>query len=73
MYTDQTGKFAYLSSKGMRYIIIEYHTKTNYILSKPTRNRKKSQMLKIYKKIIMRMKTSGLGTKRHVLDNGKSK
>ena len=53
----------------MRYIIIAYHTNENYILFEPMRNRIKSQMLKIYKKIIMRMDTAGLGTKRCVLDN----
>ena len=29
MYSDQTGKFLYLPSKGMRYIMISYHTDAN--------------------------------------------
>ena len=37
------------------------------------RNRTESQMLKTYEKIIMWMKTAGLGTKKHVLDNDISK
>ena len=28
-YSDQTGKFPYLSIKGMSYIMIEYHTNEN--------------------------------------------
>ena len=69
----QTGKFPYLSSKGLRYIMIAYHTNENYIFSYPIRNRTESQMLKIYKKIIMQVNTAGLGTKNHVLDNEISK
>ena len=73
MYSDQTGKFMYLSSKGMRYIMIAYHTNENYIFSEPMRNRKESQMLKTYENIIMWMKTAELVTKKHVLDNDISK
>ena len=29
MYSDQTGKFMYLSSKGTSYIMIAYHTDAN--------------------------------------------
>ena len=68
MYSDQTGKFLYLSSKGMWYIMIAYHTNANYIFSDPMSNRTRSQMLKTYEKIIMRMKMAGLGTKKHVLN-----
>ena len=53
----------------MHYIMIAYHTDANYIFSEPMHNITKLQMLKIYEKIIMRMKTEGLGTKNHVLDN----
>ena len=73
MYSYQTGKFTYLSSKSMMYIMIVYHTNENYIFSYPIRNRTESQMLKIYKKIIMQVNTAGLGTKNHVLDNEISK
>ena len=73
IYSDKTGKFLYLSRKGMRYIMIAYHTDANYIFSEPMRNITELQMLKIYKNIIMQMKTSGLGTKKHALDNKVSK
>ena len=73
MYSDKTGKFLYLSRKGMRYIIITFHTDANYIFSKPMRNRTEAQMLQAYENIVMRMKTAGLGTKKHVLDNEISK
>ena len=73
MYSDHTGKFTYLPSKGMRYIMIAYHTNANYIFSEPMRNITEYQMLKTYKKIITRMKTAELGTKKHVLENDISK
>ena len=69
MYSDQTEIFPYLSGKGMRYIMIAYHTDANYIFSEPMRNRTEYQMLKTYDNFIMWMKTSWLGTKKHVLDN----
>ena len=53
MYSYKTGKFLYLSRKGMIYIIILYHIDAKYILSEPMRNKKKPQMLKTYKNIIM--------------------
>ena len=57
----------------MMYIMIAYHTNVNKIFSKPMRNRTESQILKTSKNIIMWMKTTGLGTKNHVLDNEISK
>ena len=73
MYSDKTEKCPYLLSKGMKYIMIAYHTDENYIFSKPMRNRTESQILKTYENIIMRMKTAGLGYKNHVLENDISK
>ena len=69
MYSYQKGKYLYLSSNGLRYIMIVFHTNSVYILSEPMRNRIESQMLNIYRNIIMHMKTEGLGTKEHVLYN----
>ena len=73
IHSDQTGKFPYLSSKGKRYIMIAYLTNANYIFYEPTSNRTESQVLKEYENIMMQMKTEGLGTKNHVLDNEISK
>ena len=69
MYSYQTGKFTYLLRKGMRYMMIAYHTNANCIFSETMRNRTEPQMFKTYEKIIMQMKTTGLGTTKHVLDN----
>ena len=69
MYSDQNGKFPYLSSKGMRYIMIAYLINVNYFFSNTMRNITESQMLQTYDKIIMWTKMVGLETKNHVLDN----
>ncbi|KAL7529406.1 hypothetical protein ACHAXR_002951 [Thalassiosira sp. AJA248-18] len=69
MYSDQTGKFPYLSSRGMRYIMVAYHTDPNYIFAEPMRNRTERQMIDAYNKIVKKMKAGGLGIKHHTLDN----
>ena len=69
MYSDQTGKFPYLSSKGNRYIMVAYHTDANYIFQEAMKNRTESQMIKTYQIIVERMKNAGLSIKKHILDN----
>ncbi|KAL7530484.1 hypothetical protein ACHAXR_003518, partial [Thalassiosira sp. AJA248-18] len=69
MYSDQTGKFPYLSSRGMRYIIVAFHTDPNYIFAEPMRNRTERQTIEAYDKIVKKMKAGGLGIKLHILDN----
>ncbi|KAL7535015.1 hypothetical protein ACHAXR_006213 [Thalassiosira sp. AJA248-18] len=69
MYSDQTDKFPYLSSRGMRYIMVAYHTDPNFIFAEPMRNRTERQMIKAYNKIVKKMKAGGLGIKLHILDN----
>ena len=39
IYTDQTGAFPTISSKGFRYVFILYHYDTNSILAEPIWNR----------------------------------
>ncbi|KAL7526429.1 hypothetical protein ACHAXR_001484, partial [Thalassiosira sp. AJA248-18] len=69
MYSDQTGKFPYLSSRGMQYIMVAYHTDPNYIFAEPMRNRTERQMIDAYNNIVKKMKAGGLGIKLHILDN----
>ncbi len=69
MYSDQTGKFPYLSSKGMRYVMVAYHSRTNYIFVKPMKNWSEDQMILTYQKIFERMKEAKLGVKKLILDN----
>ena len=39
MYTDQTGKFPYVSSNGSKYIMIMYDYDCNAIMSTPLRSK----------------------------------
>ena len=38
MYTDQTGKFPYVSNNGAKYIMIMYYWDCNVIMSTPLRS-----------------------------------
>ena len=69
MYSDQTGQFLYLSSKGNRYIMVAYHTDANYIFMEPMKNRTELQMIAAYQRISKRIIDGGLGVKKHILDN----
>ena len=73
MYTDQTGKFPYLSSKGNRYVMVGYHIDANYIFQEPMKNRTERQMIATYQRIVKRMQDGGLSIKKHILDNEISK
>ena len=69
MYSDQTGKFPYLSSKGNRYIMVAYHTDANYMFQEVMKNRTEGQMNKSYQIIVEHMKNAGLSIKKYILDN----
>ena len=45
VYSDQTGSFPYLSSRGFRYIMIMYDYNMNAILSLPLRSKSGSEQL----------------------------
>eukprot|EP00804_Cyclotella_cryptica_P001906 CCRYP_007349-RB/>CCRYP_007349-RB protein AED:0.31 eAED:0.31 QI:0/-1/0/1/-1/1/1/0/639 len=69
VYTDQTGKFPHLSSRGHRYQMILYHTDSNSIWVEPTKNRTEGELILAYTRALSRMRACGLSPKRQVLDN----
>jgi hypothetical protein len=69
IHTDQTGAFPFTSQRGNRYIIVAIHLDANYIFVEPMRNRSKKEMIRAHEKIINRMRSAGLGIKKHMLDN----
>jgi hypothetical protein len=73
IHSDQTGAFPYTSQQGNCYVMIAIHLHANYIFCKPMKNRPEEEMIKVYQKIINRMKVAGLGLKTHRLDNEASK
>ncbi|KAL7537341.1 hypothetical protein ACHAWF_005737, partial [Thalassiosira exigua] len=69
IYTDQTGQFPYLSSKGNRYIMVAVHIDANYIAMEPMKNRTEEQMIEAYNRVVTKFKEAGLSMKKHILDN----
>ena len=69
IYTDQTGAFPCISSRGNRYVFILYHYDTNAILAEPIQNRTATELLRAYKLLLQKLKNSGYAPKLHILDN----
>jgi hypothetical protein len=69
IHTHQTGAFPHTSQRGNHYIMVAIHLDVNYIFAKPMKNRTEGEMIRVYQKILNRMKASGLGLKKQVLDN----
>jgi len=73
MFTDQTGKFPYLSSRGNRYQMILYHVDSNSIWVECTKNKTEGEMILARSRALIRMRACGIIPKRQVLDNEASK
>ena len=69
IFTDQTGKFPHLSSRGNRYQMILYHVDSNSIWVEPMKNRTEGEMIKARALALGRMKLCNIQPKRQVLDN----
>ena len=73
MYTDQTGGFPTMSSRGNRYQMILYHVDSNSIWVEPTKNKTEGEMIAARSRALDRMRACGIKPKRQVLDNEASK
>jgi hypothetical protein len=69
IHTNQTGAFPHTFQCGNHYIMVAVHLDVNYIFAKPMKNRTEGEMIRVYQKILNRMKVAGLGLKKQVLDN----
>jgi hypothetical protein len=69
IHTNQMGAFPHISQCSNRYIMVAVHLDANYIFAEPMKNRTEGEMIRVYQKIINRMKAAGLGLKKQVLDN----
>jgi hypothetical protein len=49
--------------------MVAVHLDTNYIFAKPMKNRTEGETIRVYQKILNRMKAAGLGLRKQVLDN----
>ena len=62
------GAFSHTSQHGNRYIMVAVHLNANYIFAEPMKNRTEEEMIRVYQKILNRMKAAGLGLRKQVLD-----
>lgn len=73
IYTNQMGKFPYLSSWGNHYIMVGIHIDANYIYVEPMKTRTKEQFVETYERMVSQIKRDGLKIKKQVLNNEVSK
>jgi hypothetical protein len=73
IYTDQTGRFPVVSSKGNKYIMILYDYDSNAILAKPLKDRTAPELLKAFQFMEQELVVRGLKPKLMKLDNEESK
>jgi hypothetical protein len=69
VYSDQTGNFQYVSSKGNNSLVIMYDYDSNAILAEPISNRKAATILAATKKMHNILRSKGRGPQLHILDN----
>jgi hypothetical protein len=73
IYTDQTGRFPVVSSKGNKYIMILYDYDNNAILAQPIKDRTAPELLKAFQVMEQELVARGLKPKLMKLDNEASK
>jgi hypothetical protein len=73
IYTDQTGRFPVVSSKGNRYIMILYDYDSNAILAQPIKDRTYPELLKAFQVMEQDLMARGLKPKLMKMDNEASK
>ena len=73
IYTDQTGRFPVTSSRGYKYIMIDYDYDYNNILAEPIKSRTSLHIKNAYQTMRKLLCRRGLTPKTHVLDNECSK
>jgi hypothetical protein len=73
IYTDQTGRFPIVSSKGNKYIMILYDYDSNAILAQPIKDRTAPELLKAFQIMEQILVARGLKPKLMKFDNEASK
>jgi hypothetical protein len=69
IHTNQTGAFPHTSQRRNCYIMVVIYLDANYIFAKPMKNRTEGEIIRVYQKILNRMKAAGLGLKKQVINN----
>ena len=66
---DQIGQLPTHSQQGNKYIMVMAEIDSNAILVKPIKNCKDEELMRAYWKMMLRLRRSGIITKKHILDN----
>jgi hypothetical protein len=69
IYTNKTGCFPKKSSLGNQYVMVLVELNSSAILVKAMKNCTSGKMICAYQHLIDHLKTAGIETQRHVLDN----
>jgi hypothetical protein len=69
LYTNQTGKFPHISSRGFQYQMILYHVDSNFISVQPTKNKTKGELILAKSQALVRMTACGITPLHQVLNN----
>jgi hypothetical protein len=69
IYTDQTGRFPVVSSKGNKYIMIVYDYDSNAILAQPIKDQTAPELLKAFQVMEQELVARGLKPKLMKSDN----
>ena len=70
MYTDQTGRFPVVSSRGNKYLMVACELDGNYIDTEPIRDRSATQLMQAYQNNFNQWKaTNVIAPNWHILDN----
>jgi hypothetical protein len=69
IYTDQTGRFPVISSKGNKYIMVIYEYDGNNILAEPIKNRTAAELLRAFQVMETKLTARGLTQKLTRMDN----
>jgi hypothetical protein len=73
IYTDQTGRFPVVSSKGNKYIMILYDYDSNAILAQPIKDRTDPELLRAFQVMEQELVARGLKPKLMKVENEASK
>jgi hypothetical protein len=69
IYTDQTGKFPNLSTRGNNYMFVLYDYDSNAIMAEPIKPRTQGELTRAYKKLFGQLEKRGLHPQVQLLDN----
>ena len=69
MFSDQTGEFPFISSRGNKYIMLVHHVDSNSTWVEPLKNQLEGTLIAARTTILERMRRQGIVPKHQILDN----